>query len=73
MASTTCPRCNGTGQIESDVDVGRFFRSLRENKRLTLREQARRMGFSPAYVSDLELGRRIWNTKIREAYKKALK
>jgi transcriptional regulator with XRE-family HTH domain len=39
---------------------------------LTLREMARRLALSPAYVSDLELGRRRWTPKILARYQRAL-
>lgn len=72
-AGKTCPRCNGTGRLADDKLTGAKMRSMREAKTLTLREVARRMGFSPAYVCDLELGRRIWNTKVTELYLTALR
>lgn len=68
-----CPRCGGTGEIESDREVGERMRSLREGKGLTLREVSRRMGVSAAYVSDLERGRRAWNTSVTEKYFRALR
>jgi transcriptional regulator with XRE-family HTH domain len=38
--------------------MGKYIRRLRLAQNLTLRELARRLGFSAAYVSDVELGRR---------------
>lgn len=34
------------------------MREIRENAGISLRELARRLGWTPAYVSDIELGRR---------------
>lgn len=44
----------------------------RQQTGLTLREVARRMGFTAAYISDLELGRRGWNDAKVKAYRIAL-
>jgi len=48
------------------------MRALRENKDLSVREVARRLGLSANYVSDLELGRRAFNTQLIHRYKQAL-
>lgn len=47
------------------------MRMRREQLRLSVREVARRMLLSPAYVSDLELGRRRWRTDLIERYEAA--
>jgi transcriptional regulator with XRE-family HTH domain len=47
-------------------------RSLRLESGLSIREVALRMGFSAAYVSDLELGRRNWSASLVEVYASAL-
>lgn len=41
-----------------DQSFGKTFRELREAARVTLRAVAKHMGWSPAYVSDIERGRR---------------
>jgi transcriptional regulator with XRE-family HTH domain len=51
---------------------GRQMRDLRQKKGVSVREVARRTGLSAPYVSDLELGRRSFNAKLIERYKKAL-
>lgn len=39
--------------------LGTFIRRTRDEKDLSLREFARRLGVSPAFASDIELGRRF--------------
>lgn len=39
------------------VQLGQSIRSLREERRLSLRELARRVGVSPSFVSQIELGK----------------
>jgi len=68
-----CPRCNGTGKLADDKLTGARMRAMREELGLSGREVARRMGFSAAYVCDLELGRRIWSTKVIESYLASLR
>ncbi len=43
------------------VAAGAAMRAMREKKKVSLRAVATRLGFSPAYVSDLELGKRNWD------------
>lgn len=51
-----CPTCDGTGKL---LQVnGQWARLQRLKAALSLREVARRVDLSAAYVSDLELGRR---------------
>jgi transcriptional regulator with XRE-family HTH domain len=57
--------------ITKDITVvdqeatGAYMRHKRQQKHLSLREVARRLKVSAAYLSDLELGHRSWNqTKI---------
>lgn len=64
-----CPRCNGSGLVAQ----GSSLRRLREDAGLTLREVARRMGYSAAYVCDIEHGRRGVTGKLASQYKSALK
>jgi predicted transcriptional regulator len=68
-----CERCGGSGEIENAAYRGQEMRKLRETARLSLRKVAELMGFSAAYVSDLELGRREWSPKLIQAYQKALR
>ena len=68
-----CPHCGGTGLIQDPVAVGQEFRALRVKAKLSAAEVARRIGVTPQYVCDLELGRRHWPHKQMEAYRMALK
>jgi predicted transcriptional regulator len=68
-----CEWCNGTGQRENAAYRGQEMRKLREASGMSLRRVAELMEFSAAYISDLELGRRDWSTKLITAYEKALR
>lgn len=68
-----CPRCGGTGFVADPAYHGKEARARRKQAGLSLREVARRMGFSVAYVSDLELGRRGWNDGLMKRYVNALR
>jgi transcriptional regulator with XRE-family HTH domain len=58
-----CPKCDGTGNIPDPGEM----RRVRMSRGFLLREVARRMHISPAYLSDLERGKRDWNAKrLRE-------
>jgi len=48
------------------------MRERRERTGLSLRDVAKRTGWSAAYVSDLELGRRRWGQKQAKRYTEAL-
>lgn len=52
--------------------TGAAARNLRISKKLSLREVARRLGYSAAFVSDLELGRRCWTEEKAEAYNRVV-
>ena len=68
-----CPRCNGTGTVPDPAYHGAKARKRRKQSGLSLREVARRMKFSVAYLSDLELGRRGWNDDLMKQYINALR
>lgn len=68
-----CPRCSGMGQIADDKVVGEAMRQSRMDHRLSVRELARRIGWSAAYVSDLERGLRTWTEEKKIRYWKGLK
>lgn len=68
-----CPRCEGSGEIKDPAVTGRQMRALRKASGKSLRQVAGAMKNSPAYVSDLELGRRGWNDALIEKYKKAVR
>jgi transcriptional regulator with XRE-family HTH domain len=62
-----CPACNGSGKVY--LYSGADLRSAREEAGLSLRELARRLDFTAAYLSDIELGRRRVTEAIALAYK----
>jgi transcriptional regulator with XRE-family HTH domain len=49
------------------------MRQRREKAGVSLRALAKRMCFTPSYISDLELGHRPWNAAAVERYEEALK
>lgn len=59
-----CHYC-GTPQA---VTNGKWLRLEREIAGVTLREMARRLDFSAAYLCDIEKNRRRCSSKIRAAY-----
>lgn len=59
-----CPTC---GTPKSIIN-GKWLRQAREIAGLTLREMARRLEFSVAYLCDVEHNRRNCTPKIRAAY-----
>ena len=56
-----CPTCGGAGKKIS----GAWLRAQREKHGLTLREAARRLGISAAYLCDIEHDRRNCPEKLR--------
>lgn len=64
----TCDHCGGTGKCLDNREVGMALRRERVREGIEGREMARRLGYSPAYLCDLELGRRGWNEKKVAAY-----
>lgn len=64
--------CTKTVKAIDHLATAEKARSIRRSAGISLREMARRMGFTAGYVSDLELGRRHWNeTRVNE-FNKAL-
>jgi predicted transcriptional regulator len=68
-----CPNCEGCGEIDNPIWRGREMRRQRDEAAKTLSEVANSMHFSKGYLSDLELGRRAWNSNLIAAYEKALR
>lgn len=66
-----CPMCDGAGKVTDESKIGEDLRKLRKSANLSLREVARRMGYSAPYVSDLELGRRNWHLSTIEKFEAA--
>jgi len=48
------------------------MRSARRQRGLTLLQLAMRMGYTQPYLSDLELGKRMWSLKLMKRYEEAL-
>lgn len=57
-----CEHCNGKGFTMGYNNL--VLRKIRESKDISLREAARNMGISAAYLSDIELGRRAVSEKV---------
>ncbi len=62
-----CPKCQGKGVITT-IDSDKL-RRMRKAAGFTLRQMARRLYFSAAYISDIELGRRNCTENIAKVYK----
>jgi len=56
-----CPKCNGSGVVADQKEVGRKMRSLRVKQGIGLRAMARCMGISHGHLWQLESGRRSWS------------
>lgn len=63
-----CKHCDGTGRVPDDREIGRKMRRRRIEVGLSLRALAARLGLSPAYLSDLETGRRRWSPLNQKRY-----
>lgn len=59
-----CQHCDGEGTIQR-VN-GAYIREIRERSGRSLRQVAREIGVSPAYLSDMELGRRGMSEEIAQ-------
>lgn len=68
--SLRCGTCGGTGKV--DCIPGDQMRSMREDAGISIREMARRIGISPMYLSDLELGRRRFSDQLAEEFVKEI-
>lgn len=67
-----CRYCKGTGRELDPIEIGAVMRDWRKKAKKTLREVAKAMGYSPPYISDLELGRRAWTDELVGKYNDAL-
>jgi transcriptional regulator with XRE-family HTH domain len=54
------------------MTLGQRIRELREEKDLSLRELAKKLGVSAAFLSDIELGRRFPSEKVLVSIAQAL-
>lgn len=67
--SEPCATC---GSPRAFVD-GAWLRAQRTRARLTLREVARRLNFTPSYICDLELNRRQCSKALAGRFLEALR
>lgn len=58
--------------IVDNIATGALARTCRKERKLSLRTVAKRLKLTPAYVSDLELGRRGWREELIEQFRDAL-
>ena len=63
-----CSRCDGSGLEPDDRVLGEMYRQARITRGHTLRWMAGVLGWSPSYVSYLEVGRRRWGSKQRRLF-----
>lgn len=73
LEGKTCKHCAGTGRCLDSYEVGTRLRNERESRGMSLRTMAGKLSYSPAYVSDMELGRRGWTESKVAAYLENLK
>lgn len=64
----SCPRCGGSGK-HTEIDH-ESLRAVREEAGVTLRAFAEQAGLSPAYISDVELGRRRATETVLPHYRR---
>jgi predicted transcriptional regulator len=72
MNSKTCQHCAGSGVEPNDSTTGRQLKASRQAAGVSQREAAERMGITPTYLCDLELGRRHWSHSLIESFNKAV-
>lgn len=63
-----CGACGGTGQRLDHAALGEGLRDLRHRAGKTQQDVARAVGLKPAYICDLEHGRRAWSTEKVAVY-----
>lgn len=67
-----CPKCKGSGVIPNPYVFGLKARQLRKGMQISLREISRRMGISATHLSDLERGKRQWNSRLEALFMECL-
>jgi len=71
LTATACNYCAGTGRMASDKQAGNSLR--RERGDISLRRIAKEMSFSPAYICDIEHGKRRITRMLAERYVSAVR
>ncbi len=56
--------------VQDRKNISYALKEARLKKRISLREMAKRLGFSPAYLSDIESGKRGISLSLLEKLKK---
>ena len=65
MRKIKCKTCNGAGEVNDPVALGRDLRSARRAADITLRELGDILGYSGAHLCDIEHGRRRCKPALR--------
>lgn len=68
-----CPHCKGKGRVVDPKLHGARLRTAREKKGISLRDMAKELKISPAYLSDMELGRRAFSAAMVKTFEGHLK
>ena len=69
----TCPLCGGYGVVEDNRAIGNTYKMKRKDNGLSQRGVARFMGYSSAFLCNLESGKVVWTQALRDSYDKALR
>ena len=64
FTNEACSRCGAARRVVN----GAWLRQQRQAARITLRDMAKRLGFSAPYICDIELNRRHALPKIVKVY-----
>lgn len=67
-----CPTCSGKGHIPDGWRMGEILRAERKAAWVTAKALAAQMGISPAYLCDMEWGRREISPAKVSQYRQAL-
>ena len=73
LKTKSCRCCDGSGKQYDHRSVGREMTAYRKSENVSQVQVAKRMGYTTAFICDLEHGRRNWRTDLIEAYRKACK
>lgn len=71
-AMMQCPKCRGRGVVVDPRKFGAMMREARAAKGISMRAMAKRIGISPAFLSDMELGNRPWPETRWKDFEEAL-